>query len=404
MRNGLRCTLIAGLLGLALAGTSQDASAAFRVGIQDDDAITAPPPSGRRPSPAPSRSGPAGFASTWCGRAIQDLGFGPYDRAVNEARARGMRVQLDHGQPGVRQRRARLHRPRTARRYASWAGRVARHFRGRVYAYSIWNEAQPRHVLPAPKQARAGPLRQAVPRRLSDGEARRPPGEDPGRRDGALEQAAALPRRSSQGRRAARRLGPPPVSVHAGRSGSPGAPLHRHLQHGHDEARPEGPRPAQASAHAEREAGETVLHGVRLPPARVPLRDLLRGHARRLFGAVHAHRPACRRRGHGLVPGLQPGPQHAGHRVGHRSRGPRRHRVPGVPAPCRRPAPRSPVARGRVPSRGGPAPLRRRPPRAGAPDRWWPSTATRSCPDQLHRRRDHDRPHDKCVEQDAQRP
>jgi polysaccharide biosynthesis protein PslG len=143
MRNGIRCTLIAGLLGLAVAGSAQDASAAFRVGIQDDDAFITAPAAERAQAFNRARSIGAGWLRinmVWQG--YQDLGFGPYDRAVNEARARGMRVQITiTGNPVyVNGGRGYIARRPNIARYANWAGRVARHFRGRVYAYSIWNE------------------------------------------------------------------------------------------------------------------------------------------------------------------------------------------------------------------------------------------------------------------------
>ncbi|HET8648286.1 MAG TPA: hypothetical protein VFO85_22505, partial [Vicinamibacteria bacterium] len=66
----------------------------------------------------------------------------PYDRAVDEARKRGMRVQLTvTGNPAyVNGGRGHIARRPNVGRYARWMGQVARHFRGRVHAYSVWNE------------------------------------------------------------------------------------------------------------------------------------------------------------------------------------------------------------------------------------------------------------------------
>ena len=70
-----------------------------------------------------------------------DLGL--YDLAVDRVLASGRRVQLTLSGPAppwaTGNRRLGAWRP-DARRYAAFAGAVARHFRGRVARYSIWNE------------------------------------------------------------------------------------------------------------------------------------------------------------------------------------------------------------------------------------------------------------------------
>lgn len=70
-------------------------------------------------------------------------GFGPYDQAVNAAVARGVRPQISlSGTPRYDpqgDRRIDWSNP-SVKQYAGWAGLVARHYRGRVHRYSIWNE------------------------------------------------------------------------------------------------------------------------------------------------------------------------------------------------------------------------------------------------------------------------
>ncbi|MGI8597226.1 MAG: hypothetical protein ACR2LY_08070 [Thermoleophilaceae bacterium] len=67
----------------------------------------------------------------------------PYDRAVNEARAHGMRVQITlTGTPSYvpgGDHYLSYRRP-APRRLARFAGAVAAHFRGRVDRYAVWNE------------------------------------------------------------------------------------------------------------------------------------------------------------------------------------------------------------------------------------------------------------------------
>lgn len=138
-----RLSLLAGLLAaLVLAGSAQDAGA-FRVGIQDDDAfITAPAPERAQAFARAKSIGATWLRINMVWQGYQDLGFGPYDRAVDQARAQGMRVQITiTGNPVyVRGGSGYIARRPDVARYARWAGQVARHFRGRVYAYGIWNE------------------------------------------------------------------------------------------------------------------------------------------------------------------------------------------------------------------------------------------------------------------------
>ncbi len=143
MRIRSRLALVIGLLvALAVSFGAQDASA-FRVGIQDDNAfITAPAPERAQAFARAKSIGATWLRINMVWQGYQDLGFGPYDRAVNEARAQGMRVQITiTGNPRyVRGGAGYVGLRPNVGRYARWAGQVARHFRGRVYAYGIWNE------------------------------------------------------------------------------------------------------------------------------------------------------------------------------------------------------------------------------------------------------------------------
>ena len=66
-----------------------------------------------------------------------------YDEAVDRQRVAGRRVQLTLSGPApawaTGNRREGPYEP-SARRYAAFAGAIARHFRGRVARYAIWNE------------------------------------------------------------------------------------------------------------------------------------------------------------------------------------------------------------------------------------------------------------------------
>jgi hypothetical protein len=132
--------LLAGVASLA-APASADA---FQIGIQDDGAFVSAPAAKR----AKALDHAHGMGVTylritmvWAG--FRNDGFAPYDAAINEARKRGMTVQLTvTGNPKFTTRgRGYLgYRNPSPSRYARWIGRVARHFRGRVAAYSVWNE------------------------------------------------------------------------------------------------------------------------------------------------------------------------------------------------------------------------------------------------------------------------
>src|SRR5204863_1243563 len=114
-----------------------------QIGMQDDNAFVASPPF--QQAVAFNRAQAMGVSyvrMTLVWATYQRVGLWPYDVAVNQARQHGMTVQLTvtgnprftaggHGYIG--------RRPNVGR-YASWIGRIARHFQGRVRYYSVWNE------------------------------------------------------------------------------------------------------------------------------------------------------------------------------------------------------------------------------------------------------------------------
>jgi hypothetical protein len=129
------------LLAGALAAP---ASARFRIGIQDDGAFVSAAPLDR--ALALDRAQRIGvsylrISMVWAG--YRTTGYGPYDVAVDAARRRGMVVQLSvTGNPQFTDggRGFVGYRYPNAGRYATWIAHIARHFRGRVQYYSVWNE------------------------------------------------------------------------------------------------------------------------------------------------------------------------------------------------------------------------------------------------------------------------
>jgi hypothetical protein len=144
MPGRLTCLLLA-LAAAALAAAVPAAPAqAFQVGIQDDSRFVTSPPGERERALDRARAiGASYIRITMIWESYREMGFRPYDAAVNAARARGMTVHLNlTGNPWfVNGGRGYIgkHNPSPAR-MATWAATVARHFRGRIPIYSIWNE------------------------------------------------------------------------------------------------------------------------------------------------------------------------------------------------------------------------------------------------------------------------
>jgi hypothetical protein len=146
-------SLAGAFLAIALAPAP---AGAFQIGMQDDGAFVTATPAARAQSlDRASAMGVTYIRITMVWEGFRNEGWFPYDRAIDAARARGMDVQLTvtgnprftrggHGYVGYRNP--------SPTRYASWLGSVARHFKGRVGFYSVWNEPNlseylsPQHV------------------------------------------------------------------------------------------------------------------------------------------------------------------------------------------------------------------------------------------------------------------
>ena len=131
------------LAGVAALATPASAGA-FQVGIQDDGAFVSAPAAKRAKALDHAHGmGATYLRITMVWEGFRNDGFAPYDDAINEARKRGMTVQLTvTGNPKfTKGGRGYLgYRNPSPSRYGRWVGQVARHFRGRVASYSMWNE------------------------------------------------------------------------------------------------------------------------------------------------------------------------------------------------------------------------------------------------------------------------
>ena len=153
--------LLAGVASLAVPASA----AAFQVGIQDDGAFVSAPAAKRaRALDYAHGMGVTYLRITMVWEGFRNDGFAPYDDAINEARKRGMTVQLTvTGNPTfTKHGRGYLgYRYPSPSRYGRWIGQIARHFRGRVAAYSVWNEPNLVNYL-APQIVGRRPHRRAV--------------------------------------------------------------------------------------------------------------------------------------------------------------------------------------------------------------------------------------------------
>jgi len=132
------------LAALACLAWPAPAGAGFQVGLQDDSQFLSSIPWVRERALNHAETlGVTYIRMTMVWEGYRSQGLQPYDDAVDDALARGMTVQLTvTGNPaftlyGLGDIGYRWPSPS---RYARWLGRVARHFRGRVALYSLWNE------------------------------------------------------------------------------------------------------------------------------------------------------------------------------------------------------------------------------------------------------------------------
>jgi hypothetical protein len=139
-----RSAVLLGLMLAVLAGTAKSAQA-FEIAVQDDRTFLAGNGYDRARAFDQARAIGASVLrvnviyADWARRGPQ-----PYDALVDLARSKGFRVQFTLlGTPKYFDRRASRwlgSRYPSPIRYASWVRVVARHFKGRVRRYSIWNE------------------------------------------------------------------------------------------------------------------------------------------------------------------------------------------------------------------------------------------------------------------------
>jgi len=153
----IKTMLLLSLVALALGAPAAQAAPGMEIGLQDDDVFV------HRSYFTPEK----GYAAAeqlgvsrlrinvYWARAVGASGqdpsqpnpipydWAPYDRAINEAAARGIRVQLTlTGQApawATGNRKASNFRP-NVKKFHQFAADAAAHFKGRVDRYSIWNE------------------------------------------------------------------------------------------------------------------------------------------------------------------------------------------------------------------------------------------------------------------------
>jgi hypothetical protein len=134
-------SLAAAVLAVALAPAP---AGAFQIGMQDDGAFVAAGHREReRALEQASAMGVTYLRITMVWEGFRNEGWFHYDQAVDDAVDAGMDVQLTvTGNPrftGEGEGYLGYHNP-SPTRYARWLAAVARHFKGRVGYYSIWNE------------------------------------------------------------------------------------------------------------------------------------------------------------------------------------------------------------------------------------------------------------------------
>jgi hypothetical protein len=133
------------LCGVALAlgtGVVAAPAAGFEIGVQDDGAFYGGEFDRSLALDRTQDLGAKTIRADMVWSFYRAHGFGPFDALVNDARARGIRVQFTlYGTPryDTGNRYISYYRPSPSR-YATWVKTVARHFRGRVVRWSVWNE------------------------------------------------------------------------------------------------------------------------------------------------------------------------------------------------------------------------------------------------------------------------
>ena len=156
MRFRLPLALLAAAVLLLSAAGSASAAAPLEVAVQDDARLLSDNYGDRGPTLDAAAALGAVYIRTnvlWANTApsadsrrapaapVYD--FSRYDRLIDEAAARGLRVQLTLTGPApawaTGAHKIGIDRP-DAKRFGAFAAQAAAHFRGRVTRYSIWNE------------------------------------------------------------------------------------------------------------------------------------------------------------------------------------------------------------------------------------------------------------------------
>ena len=141
----LRLTALVCALTLLCSGAAAQSASAFEIAVQDDSTFLYGNRYPRERAFQQARQlGASVLRVNMIWADFVRLGFGPYDGVVNRARSWGLKVHVTiMGTPKFYDRRASRvvsSKNPSAGKTAGFAAAVARHFRGRVTRYSVWNE------------------------------------------------------------------------------------------------------------------------------------------------------------------------------------------------------------------------------------------------------------------------
>lgn len=136
--------LLTVMLAVAVLGLSATAARAMEVAVQDDEVFLYHHYYNSAQAYGQARAIGARFVRfNFLWGDFKRHGYGLWDRAVDEARGQGFKVQFTvAGTPQYDPsgNQALSYRRADPKRYAKWATEIAKHFKGRVLRYSIWNE------------------------------------------------------------------------------------------------------------------------------------------------------------------------------------------------------------------------------------------------------------------------
>jgi hypothetical protein len=181
MRFRLPLALLAAALLALVVAPSASAAAPLEVAVQDDAQFLSDNFGSRGPALDAAVALGAVYIRAnvaWAGSAPRPTSrrapaapvydFGRYDRLIDEAAARGLRVQLTLTGPAPAwasgAHNVGVDRP-DAKRFGTFAAQAAAHFRGRVTRYSVWNEPNWHGWLRPEKVCRRGRCTKTAARR-----------------------------------------------------------------------------------------------------------------------------------------------------------------------------------------------------------------------------------------------